>query len=194
MLAGVVAVLCSDAVAHACDEFRRVDNAQIKVLLERVKDPAVPELDRGFAFDALICDDRPHVRQEAMRQALAAVGSPMLRAQVLAQILYQAKSLRMELQDAPGLDEKTRQFIRDNRGVIAFNLQKADPSIGCIRLDTSSGGCSSYWRLLIQGTKIDIRFAPQTDGSLELREDGVLIGYFRPREGGGLIPARIALF
>ncbi|MFG1477473.1 hypothetical protein V5F53_02265 [Xanthobacter sp. V4C-4] len=195
ILWGVVVAggLCLALEARAGCAFARIDNVQVKALLDQVKDPRVPELDRGFALETVICDDRPQVREQAMKEALAAADSPMLRSIILAQILYQAKTLRLELQETPQLAERARQYVRENQGVLALSTGLSFPVEGCVNLSTNSE-CGSDHRIRIQGTKIDLKIGNASDGVLELKDGGVLVGYFRPSSGAGLIPARINLF
>lgn len=190
----VGAGLCAGAQARACAEFKHIDNTQVMALLAQVKDAKAPEFDRGFAFETLICDDRPYVRDQAMKEALEAASSPMLRAIILPQVLYQAKTLRLELQEAPGLDEPSKKYIRDRKGILPLDMQKNFPSDGCINIEYGTAECRGDFRMLIRGTKVDLKLGGGSDGVLELKDGGVLVGYFRPDRNYGLIPARISLF
>lgn len=48
--------------------------------------------------------------------------------------------------------------------------------------------------MVIRGTKIDLKFRSDDDGSLELKDGGLPVGYCRPDPSLMPIPARISRF
>lgn len=182
--------------ARACQSFARVDNAQVMALMAQVKDPKVPELERGLALETLVCDDRPYVREQATRDALSAASSPMLRSIVLTHIIHDLKSVNLELQDSPQLNEPSKNFLRETKGIVPLRFDRRFPDIGCVNVNSDyniSKECTDDQRILIRGTKINLKNG-RGDGVLELTDGGELIGYYRPRSDASPIPARINLF
>lgn len=181
--------------ASACESFVSLDTEQIKTLRQTLSEPKSNVIDRAIAFETLVCDSRQYVREDAMRSGLqAGQNDPTLRSAVLAQILFNAGVVRIELVPNERLNREAQNFVKQTGGLLTLEVHQVIRPEACLvlasgRRETCGAGLPS---IRISGTKVSVRWN-RGDGLFELKGGSVLIGYFRPQPNASPIPGKINL-
>lgn len=182
--------LAFSATGSACEGFKSVPQDQAQAMLDTLGNPKSKPLERVFAFQTLACSDLPAVRRVAMEQGLKG-NDPILRGQVLLEILMQKDAFSLELLDSPNLPPQSRENIKRRGGSMLYNFRFKDRAQGCISIGFNNE-CDKIRKIVISGDKVQILDAGEfTD--LQLQPDNTLRGTWK-RINEPPIPARIILF
>lgn len=177
--------------ALACDQFIALDAAQAKELMATLKNPGADQFDRIFAFETLVCSDRPVIRDFAMKEGLANAGDDMVRAQVLMEIMFQKERYRIRLIGSPSLDPQAKKFIEEKKAALFYDNKMTDKVKGCVSLYGDQ--CRPDRQFSFKGTTILLRYDSLL-GEFRLQEDNTLAGTIREHAQAPDISAEIVLF
>lgn len=188
LAAAVALVVGSSLAASACEATLELDTDQVRHHLETLKSTDADELDQLDVLGALMCADRPGVRDLAARTALASP-NPSVRAETLLGVMQQKQNMVVEFIEEEGISNEVRSYIQDTIALeYQFNHVEGDTS--CIGLDTNRH-CKNYF-LDITGGNVQITYGRDL-GSFSLDENGELKGFFKPATLKAKVPAKIRL-
>ncbi len=192
-----VAMICLSlafpALGTACEAYKSVPQDQAQAMLDALGNPKAKSLERVFAFQTLACSDIPSVRRVAMEQGLKNGNDPVLRGQVLLEILMQKDAVNLDLLDTPNLPPLSRDFIKRRGGSMLYTFRFKDRAQGCISIGYNHE-CDRTRKITISGDKIQILDGNQSaHADLQLQPDNTLRGLWKRRDDAP-IPVRITLF
>lgn len=192
LMLAVITVFASRS-AQACEEYRALQNSEIKEFRDKLLEPDADPLDRLFAFEELSCSDRPTIRNYAIREGLKNATDPIVRHQILFEALMQKTRIDVELSKASGLKNGDKEFYDEYSGVYSRNVTFRDRSQGCIGI--SRRACNSEDAIFIKGDVVEYNRGYIT-GVFKLTAQNELVGYLKPADHPkySKIPAIIRLF
>jgi len=176
----------------ACESYRNVPQDQAQKLIDILTSKNAKQLERIFAFGALVCADMPALREYAMQEGLKAASDSMTRGQVLLEILMQKQFLRVDFIDSPTLPKSERDWIAMYKGLRSYRINYKDRVQGCFSLNRGDM-CEQNYQIRIKGTKIEI-ISGQEFGQFDLQPDNTLRGFVKPNDRAAPIPSKIELF
>ena len=180
--------LAASGQVFACETTLALDTDQVRHHLDTLKSADADELDQIEVLGALMCADRPGVRDLAARTALTSP-NPSVRSETLLNVMQQKRNMVIELIEEEGISNEVRAYIQDEIALeYQFNHVEDDPS--CIGLDTNKD-CKGYF-LDITGSNVEITYGRDV-GSFSLDENGELKGFFKPANLKAKVPAKIRL-
>lgn len=180
------------AAADACQGYNDLGDTETKEYRDKLIEENADPLDRLFAFEKLVCSNKPTIRSYAIREGLKAARDPLVRHQVMFEALMQKVRIDVELSDKGNLTEEEREFVRDIDGIYSRDVRFRDRSAGCISF-YSPTNCDPSRGIVIQGDKVTYSYGTMT-GLFELTEYDELVGYIKPDDDSRKIPAVIKLF
>lgn len=191
LVAAAALVLGSSVTASAasgCEATLELDTDQVRHHLDLLKSVDADELDQLDVLAALMCADRPGVRDLAARTALASP-NPSIRSETLLGVMQQKQNMVVEFIEEEGVSNEVRSYIQDNIALeYQLNHVEGDPS--CAGLDTNKD-CKNYF-VDITGNNVEITYGRDL-GSFSLDENGELHGFFKPAGLAAKVPAKIKL-
>lgn len=185
-------------LAHACDEPVALDPTQARELLTLIRDPEGDALDQIFAFETLMCAQRPAVRDLATRTAIVSP-NPTLRASVMFEQMFAKEGVLVEYLPAEGLESNVYKFIKENpsQQFIFTGKTRTASCLSLYQADCSRDGHQYF--VEISGTHVTLIYGDQYVGDFQLQGQELLgtihgskIVY--ERETLGAVPARVRLF
>lgn len=187
--------------AAACDEAVALEKAQIRELLNLIKDPQGDALEQIFALETLMCSKRPAVRDLATRTALVSPNAT-LKSSAMFELFFSKEALLVEFLPEEGRPKQYYDFIK-RQPAISFTLGAKSREGGCIVLPHPSGtrDCTeaNSWNVVqVSGERVQLLFRNEWNGDFEL-EGTDLVGTMsgsnlRVDDAElGAVPARIRL-
>lgn len=179
--------------AMACDEFRSLENSELKEFRDKLIETDADPLDRLFAFEELSCSDRPTIRNYAVREGLKSAKDPIVRHQILFEALMQMTRIDVVLSKSKKLKGGDKQFFETHSGVYSRNVSYRDREVGCIGLNFRE--CAPSDSMFIKGDVVEYNRG-RIVGVFKLTDQNELVGYLRPQDHPNFsnIPAIIRLF
>lgn len=179
--------------ANACEEYRDLTNGEIKEFRDKLIETGADPLDRLFAFEELVCSDRPTVRNYAIREGLRSATDPIVRHQILLEALMQKTRIDVEMTRSKKLKDGDKRFFDEHSGIYSRNVTFRDRAQGCIGLNYNS--CEPGDSLFVKGEVVELNRGYMV-GLFKLTPQNELVGYVRPQANRNYsnIPAIIKLF
>jgi len=180
-------------IVNACENFKSISTGELKEYRDKLKEIDADPLDRLFAFEELICSNKPSIRALAVREGLRSSRDDLVRNQVMFEALMQKSRIDIELSDSGNLTSKDKDFIRKYSGIFTRNVELRDREAGCISFNRR--GCDFQKSLIVQGNTVDFNFL-RIVGQFKLTGQNELVGFLRADDNGkySRIPAVIKLF
>lgn len=180
--------------ASACEDYKVIDNTQLKEFRDKLLEAEADPLDRLFAFQELVCSDNPTIRTYAVREGLRASRDPLVRQQIMFDAMMGKTRLDIELTATVDATQKDKQFIKENAGVWSAPVAYVSAQEGCMSL-YQSNTCSKGLSVYVRGDAVEIGYN-RLIGDFRLADDNKLVGFIRVSGTSdyGRIPATIALF
>lgn len=193
-IAPVLALLLSvPGMAYACEDYSSFELEEIKEFRDMLDNTDADPLDRLFAFEQMVCSDRPNIRSYAIKQGLNTIQDPLVRNEVMFKAMMQKTRIDVELSKGRELSDEDKKFIQDNAGVYSHIVTYRSQEDGCISLHRDR--CATEYSVFIVGDKVELNYS-RVSGEFRLSGSGELVGTLRASDRGEYtrIPAVIKLF
>jgi len=186
-------MLVSVSAAFACDKYADYTIDEIKEFRAMLGKEDADPLDRLFAFEQMVCSDRPNIRSYAIKQGLNTIQDPLVRNEVMFRAMMQKTRIDVELGNSRDLTDSDKQFVATNGGLYSKLVVSRSEEAGCISLYRKS--CDSAYSLFIVGDKVELNYG-KVFGEFRLSGNGELVGTLRADNDAKYtrIPAVIKLF
>lgn len=185
-----ISALCMVGSAFACEEFRAHGATELKEFRDKLVEVDADPLDRLFAFEELICSDKPAVRAFAVREGLRASTDPLLRHQIMLEAMMSKRRLDIALSLSSNAGSAEREFVKKHDGLYSSELRHRSRSGGC--MSTYSWDRCDQHLVLISGDLVQFTYGSLI-GEFRLSDDNKLVGFMK-NGNSGKIPASIDLF
>ena len=179
--------------ACACDKYSDYTIDEIKEFRAMLgKDDADP-LDRLFAFEQMVCSDRPNIRSYAIKQGLNTIQDPLVRNEVMFRAMMQKTRIDVELGNSRELTDFDKKFLAEHGDMYSRLVSARKEEAGCISM--YGNNCDSRYSIFINGDKVELNYSP-ISGEFRLSGNGELVGTIRADNNARYtrIPAVIKLF
>lgn len=177
------------ASAATCNEKTRLENGEVKRLIDVIKNPEADAFEQIIAVETLSCETRKPVRDLAFRAMLRSPND-IIRTDAVFRALADRSSIVVQLSSRDDLDKKTLDFVKKYPEVI-FDVKFVDVEKRCISI-YSNTACDPKYAAIVTRNEIVLRNNDVVI-ILESRADGMLMGKYTYRENRG-IPAKIDIY
>jgi len=173
--------------ASACEQYNSIPMEELKEYRDKLIEAGADPFDRLFAFEKLVCSDKPTIRSFAIEAGMKSASDDIIRHEILLQAILQRKQIVVEL-ISTNANKNQKKYIDRMGGALLVTVRGKFPEEGCVSW-TNEDKCEG-WFLHISGGKATLN-GNGYDGFFELSETGQLLGYVR--YSGVRIPAKIPL-
>ncbi len=188
-----VLFVTGSGAAIACDRYEDYTIDEIKEFRAMLGKEDADPLDRLFAFEQMVCSNRPNIRSYAIKQGLNTIQDPLVRNEVMFRSMMQKTRIDVELGTSRELTDEDKQFVAKYGGVYSKIIEGQSEDAGCIMLYRTK--CDSNYSLYIIGDKVELNYG-NVSGEFRLSANGELVGTMRADNDTRYtrIPAVIKLF
>ncbi|MEP2706241.1 MAG: hypothetical protein ABJQ71_22765 [Roseibium sp.] len=178
-------------LAQACEPHKSHSTDELKSLRDTMTGADVDPFDRLYAFQELVCSDKPVIRAFAIKEGLKNSQDEMVRNQILFDTLMQKTQITTVLYPKTADHKKTVKYFRGE--VLVHNVKYRDQNEGCISFGSSSE-CKTKTSLFVRGGLVEYQDGNfGAIGSFRLVETNQLIGTVSVN-GKNPVPASVELF
>ena len=175
------------AYASACEQYNSIPIEELKEYRDKLIEADADPFDRLFAFEKLICSDKPTIRSYAIETGMQSAADTLVRHEILLQAILQRNQIVIELISA-NADQSQKKQIDRHGGALLETVRGTFPKDGCVSW-TSNDACEGFF-LQVSGGKAILN-GNGYDGFFELTKTGDLVGYVRFNRVR--VPARIPI-
>lgn len=194
IILSIIASLFFSSNAFACEEYQSLSPTELKEYRNKLVEKDADPFDRLFAFEGLVCSDKPAIRAFAIKEGLKSSSDELVRHQILIEAMMQKTRIDILLSASSKSTSDDKTFIKEHSGVYSRIVKFRSRQNGCLGL-FNDRGCFSGRSMIITGGRVEL-----TNGNLigvfDLSPENKLIGFIRASEHPkySRIPAVIELF
>lgn len=180
-------------VLKACESYLQISLDEIKEYRTVLHQADADPLDRLFAFEQMVCSDRPNIRHYALKEGLSNISDPLVRNEIMLKAMMQKTRIDVELAIAKTLTKNDKAFITENGGVFSKAVAFKSETDGCISIHHAD--CRTDYSLWIRGDHVELGYGSVL-GEFRLTDTNELVGTLRAsnKKEYTNIPAIIKLF
>ncbi|BFM04890.1 hypothetical protein [Halioxenophilus aromaticivorans] len=189
----LVFIMCASQ-ANGCEEFVSYEPSELKEYRDLLSKVGADPIDRLFAFEKLVCSDKPIMRTYAVKVGLETTDNELVRNQIMLSAMMQKKRIDIELFPNKTATDLDKKFIQTHDGIYSVVVTYYSEKEGCLGLH-GSRECKANYSLIIKGDKAEFKYGNHI-GWFDLTSSGELVGVLKAGMDArySSIPAKISLY